>query len=232
MSSFRSLVLAAVAAALFASACDAPTPAAPDPPRDAPTPATVSIGTLQRSPSEAVGLATVTSFIFTAQGFVSSDGSPLTYQWDFGDGEATVGGASVSHVYGGPGVFDVRVVATNSSGRTAEANASGVPVTTLTGRWTSRLAISSGIVSFDMTQVGAELRGVSDFYGPARSILAGRLTSPGHLDLTLTVQPGSGGVSTPFSFNFSLDTNSTASSLFGQLTGPSFCPCPTIIARQ
>ncbi len=222
-----------LAVTLLTSACDDKTPSAPltpDPP--APAPATVSTGVLRRSLPGAAGLATVTAFVFTAEGFASSDGGALTYQWDFGDGQATAGGAAVSHVYGGAGLFDVRVVASNAAGRTAEANAPAVRVTTVTGHWTARLAIASGIVSFDMTQVGPEIQGISDYYGPGRSVLTGRLSSPAHLDLTLTVPPGLGGVSNPFSFPFSLDANATVNSLSGTLTGPYFCPCPTTITRQ
>lgn len=235
MPCFRSSAAALLAVALLASACDDNTPSAPltpDPPAAPPPPATVSSGTLRRSLPGATGLATVTAFVFTAEGFASSDAGALTYHWDFGDGQTSVGGAAVSHVYGGAGLFDVRVIASNAAGRTAEANVPAVRVTTVTGRWTSRLAISSGIITFDMTQVGPEIQGVSDYYGSGRSVLTGRLTSPAHLDLTLTVPPGLGGVSNPFSFPFALDANATVNSLSGTLTGPYFCPCATILTRQ
>ena len=51
------------------------------------------------------------------QGHQSSDpdGDPLTYSWDFGDGNAS-SGLTVSHAYGATGDFTVRLVVTDPAG--------------------------------------------------------------------------------------------------------------------
>lgn len=54
-----------------------------------------------------------TRFAFTAQGS-DADGDPLTYRWDFGDGEQAVG-ASVEHAYRGAGRFTARVNVTDGA---------------------------------------------------------------------------------------------------------------------
>lgn len=185
---------------------------------------TISSGALSTEPS-GVGLATVTTFTFEAQGFASSDGTALSYAWDFGDGTTATGGANVSHQYDRAGFFDVRVLATNSAGQTAVSSVPGVSVTTLTGSWTGHLPVSSGVSTLVFTQEGATVRGHSN-HGSNAVVLAGTLTSPRHLELTFTVQPGVNGVTVPFTFPMSLDLDAAGQVLSGTLFGPPFCPCP------
>ncbi|MBC3934526.1 PKD domain-containing protein [Undibacterium sp. CY7W] len=59
------------------------------------------------------------TFANNSVGFTAAASDPaqlaLTYAWNFGDG-ATATGASVSHTYASAGMYNVRVVATNSKG--------------------------------------------------------------------------------------------------------------------
>ena len=48
-----------------------------------------------------------------APGLDVTDGTGITYAWDFGDG-TTGAGAAVTHTYGAAGTFTARVYATNS----------------------------------------------------------------------------------------------------------------------
>ena len=48
-----------------------------------------------------------------APGLDVTDGTGITYAWDFGDG-TTGAGAVVTHTYGAAGTFTARVYATNS----------------------------------------------------------------------------------------------------------------------
>lgn len=214
--------------------CGSTSPTTPEPLPPPPVmPATVSTGTLARS-VQGVGIAVTTVFVFSAQGFSSSDGGALTYRWDFGDGHSTAAGSSVSHVYGGPGLFDVQVLVTNAAGRTAEASLAGIQVATLTGRWGGQLPVTSRgfITTFDMHQDGTSIRGVSNFWDEGQTALAGRLTDPKHLELTLTVRPGKGGITTPLSLPFSLDGDAQLDALTGTLSYSPFCPCTVTLTRQ
>jgi hypothetical protein len=47
--------------------------------------------------------------------------STVTTSWDFGDGSGATGGASVSHMFGAAGGYDVKVTATDSAGNATSA---------------------------------------------------------------------------------------------------------------
>ena len=115
-----------------------------------PTMPTISAGRIGQSPA-AVGVLAATAFTFTAEGFASSSGEPLTYLWDFGDRTQARGGPVVTHTYtlDWP-VFNVSVTATGSSGAMARAVRWGVEVKALSGHWgigMLRAACSSGRLS-------------------------------------------------------------------------------------
>lgn len=130
----RYVGLAVLAAA--ASACGdddpptRPTPT-PTPPIAAPT---VTAGRITQDPA-GIGLVLATTFTFRAEGFAASDNSTLSYAWDFGDGARQTGGATVSHLYPGRGLFVVTLTASTASGASATASIPGVAVTTVDGRW-------------------------------------------------------------------------------------------------
>jgi PKD repeat protein len=60
-----------------------------------------------------------TSFAYTAAG-TDPDGDPLTYAWDFGDGQSGTG-ASVSHTYATAGGYNAKVTVSDGKGATASA---------------------------------------------------------------------------------------------------------------
>jgi LysM repeat protein len=59
---------------------------------------------------------------FDASGSTDADGSIVTYEWDFGDGQtATATEASVTHGYQAEGTYTARLTVTDNCGATAEA---------------------------------------------------------------------------------------------------------------
>ncbi|WP_426976583.1 PKD domain-containing protein [Pseudarthrobacter sp. O4] len=92
----------------------------------------------------AVNAAPVSSFAaaasdlvvaFDGSGSSDADGTVASYAWDFGDGTAAGTGQQVSHTYGQPGTFTVRLTVTDNAGATHESSqsvtVSQAPVTVL-----------------------------------------------------------------------------------------------------
>lgn len=78
---------------------------------------TIGVG-LARDPATVVVSQTV---FFTAT--ASTNGTPLSYAWDFGDGTTASGGLTVSHTYTRPGVYTATFTATDGCGYTGVATA-------------------------------------------------------------------------------------------------------------
>ncbi len=115
-------------------------------PSPTPTPTvSVTAGRITQDPA-AVGLVLATSSSFRAEGFAASDGSTLTYTWDFGDGVRQTGGTTVTHVFGGRGIFTVGVSAATAGGASASASLANVAATTVDGRWGLQDATGTFIV--------------------------------------------------------------------------------------
>ena len=57
-----------------------------------------------------------------ASGSSDADGDPLTYEWNVGDGTATLNGAVVTHTYSSPGRFTARVSVRDGRGGTGTAS--------------------------------------------------------------------------------------------------------------
>jgi hypothetical protein len=137
--------LGVVLLAAAAGGCgdDPPTQPTPTP---TPTPApTVSAGRITQEPT-GIGLVLATTFSFRAEGFAASDNSTLTYTWDFGDGARQTGGATITHVYPGRGLFTVAVSAATAGGASATASLPNVAATTVDGRWGLQDATGTFIV--------------------------------------------------------------------------------------
>jgi PKD repeat protein len=64
------------------------------------------------------------SVSFNGSSSSPSAGAVTGYRWDFGDGSSTAVGSEVSHTYGVPGQFTVRLTVTNNSGASATATQS------------------------------------------------------------------------------------------------------------
>lgn len=176
-----SLLCWLTAAACLAAACDGDSQTAPSP--------TLSVGSVAISPPN-VGLVDITAFTFTAEGFSSSDGGPLTYVWDFGDNTKATGGPSVSHTYSSTGQFDVWVTATHGSGVTAQARTSKLQVVSLSNGWA--LQNASGLTIFywtSLTQAGTSVWGDVTFKD-CRYTVTGTIRPPASLTLVYEHLPG------------------------------------------
>lgn len=57
---------------------------------------------------------------FTATG-VDPDGGPVIFAWDVGDGNPTVTGAQITHLYANPGSYSVTLTATDDDGQSCQA---------------------------------------------------------------------------------------------------------------
>lgn len=179
-------VAGSVTCALLAVACGSDSGNCPVCPT--PTPV-VAAGTVTVSPA-GVGIAWTTAFTFVAQGFGSSDGGPLTYLWDFHDGELVSGGATVLHEFASAGSFDVRVTVKNSAGVTAAADARRVQVTSLSGRWGIRDANGTLVLgSTALTQDGRRVWG-DDLFGECRFSVTGTVSPQRELTVEYRRQAG------------------------------------------
>jgi len=96
----------------------------------APSVAAPVLTTISTSPS-GVGLEGVTQFTFSAG--TNATASQSSFEWQFGDGSSTTGGATVAHVFARSGSFTVQVTATSSGGQASASNT--VRVTSLVGTW-------------------------------------------------------------------------------------------------
>lgn len=184
--SLRPLAAILMAWVLLTPACGSDERACPVCP--SPTPV-VSAGTVAVSPS-GVGIAWATTFTFTAQGFSSPGGGPLTYEWDFHDGTVVAGGATTDHVFEAPGAFDVRVRARSSAGTVAIGDARRVQVVTLSGRWGIRDATGALVLgSTALTQDGRRVWG-DDLHSECRFTVTGTVAPPRALTVEYARPPG------------------------------------------
>jgi PKD repeat protein len=66
------------------------------------------------------GIGTVPlTIVFSSNGSSDTDGTIVTYEWNFGDGSPTVSGPSANHVYGVAGSYAAQLKVTDSSGLSA-----------------------------------------------------------------------------------------------------------------
>ena len=111
------------------------------------------------------GMAGATQYRFDGGGSSDQDGDPLTYSWDFGDGNSG-SGAVATHVYEGPGRYNVRLTVSDGS---SQANTTGsvTVAPNLTGTFAGIASVRTGSyeaqtdVVLSMTQVGETIRGTS-----------------------------------------------------------------------
>jgi hypothetical protein len=175
---------AMLALTLAAGACgDDNPPTQPSPqPQPTPTP-TVTAGRVVASPLD-LGIVLATPFAFTAENFSASNGAALTYTWDFGDGVRQTGGASVTHVYGGPGLFVIGVSAATAAGQSASATAE-IGALTVDGRW-ALLDVGGGellLANTSLSQNGTSVSG-DDTRLNCRYGVSGIVSAPRNISLT------------------------------------------------
>jgi hypothetical protein len=213
------LCLAVLVLATSACGDDTKPPTQPSPTPPSPTPPTTVTLTLSRvtqSPT-GVGLVLATPFVFTAE-FSVSDGSALTYTWDFGDGSRQTGGPSVSHTYGGQGVFPVTVTAMTTVGLSANATAGEATVAAVTGRF--GLQDASGAVllrNSSLNQNGTAIAG-DDTALNCRFAINGTVVAPRGITLTWTRnQRDCPGTTLPVSFSFTGVVNEAAGGFLGTM---------------
>jgi hypothetical protein len=212
------LSLAAVAAAV-AIGCGDDTPPTRPSPQPTPTPATVTVtaGKITQSPAGG-GLVLATTFTFGAEGFSASDNSALTYTWDFGDGARQTGGATVTHVYPGGGVFTVGVAAATAAGASASASLPNVVAATVDGRW--GLGDATGAILFrntSLTQNGTSVGG-DDTMLNCRFAVTGSVVAPRAIDLTWTRSRNDcAGTTLPVIVHFTGSVNDAAGAFVGTL---------------
>ena len=218
------LAAAVVLPACLAAACGSDT-------QTSPTPA-VSRGSISGSPGK-LGLAGATVFTFTATGFTSSTGEPLSYAWDFGDRTAATGGATITHTYMIDWyVFDVSVTASTPGGASARAQYGGVRVRAISGLWglrdsAGRLLLGRTSLTQNDSTVWGDNSGLNCRYG-----VAGSVSDPRSIVLTYTRPPGDcQGWGLPESFTFAGVADEAIDSFTGMMTpgGPATltrCPFP------
>lgn len=178
---FAAVLFASVALVSGCNKSAAPTtPSSPTPTNRAPVLASIVV-----SP-QGMGIESVTSFTFTAQGASDPDGDTLRYSWVSSDGTAiTANASSVTYVYGRSGVFDMRITVTDPQGLSATAS-TPVRIGTVTGVWDFSVAAPSSYPSayvVNLVQSGATLTGTISPQGSTRtgrivSSSVNRLTSP------------------------------------------------------
>lgn len=132
-----------------------------------------------------------TTFSFDGSRSSDSDGSIVSYAWDFGDG-ANGAGASASHQYGVAGNYTVRLTVTDDGGATGSATTS-VPVSAIaaplqldiTGATLRGTVSDPGIGSVTVNGVSVPVDGEGNFAAPVE-------LGPGVTNVTIEATGASG----------------------------------------
>jgi PKD repeat protein len=136
------------------------------------------------------GIASLTSFSFTAQASDPDKDDTLTFEWDFGDGQ-TATQSSPTHVFAQAGSFTVTLVVKDKKGESASGTTQ-VTVVSLSGTWVGRLTDCSSctvVITFRLTQNGRDLTGTYSDDVNGSGTASGTLTLPRHVRLTNSVAP-------------------------------------------
>lgn len=220
----KRLICAAAACALLAIGCN-DTPVAPT--------NSITTGTISKSPN-IVGVVYATTFTFQASGFRSDEGTPLIYDWDFGDEtpffdptRASGPAATVTQSYLRTGVFVVKLTAKSGKGDSASATLRGVEVVSLTGIWGVRDAAGTFVVRNTYLEHNKEGITGNDTSLNCRFVVVGSVQPPRSVTLTWTRPErdpqrdcqgrGLPVSALPVSFSFSGSINDAADALVGTL---------------
>jgi PKD repeat protein len=158
-----------------------------------------------------VGIASVTSYTFTAQASDPDKGDTLTYEWDFGDGQ-TATQPSSTHVFAQAGSFTVTLTVKDKKGESASGSVQ-VTVASLAGTWQGLLA-GFWQTTVTLTQSGTQLSGSYRDQLDSGSV-TGRVSAPRNATFTVSI-PGI----VPWTFEGAL--NNEGNRLDGRANGSGF----------
>jgi hypothetical protein len=141
-------------------------------------------GTIGASTTSALMGATEVSFNVT--GASDPDGDPLTYTWNFGDGQ-TGSGVTTKHVFSAAGTFSVRLSVADKK-VTVEAAPVEVTVKSATGEWGGSLYGARATLSHSGSTITG---GYADQFGPG-TLSAGKVSAPSRMEFVITQTPEPG----------------------------------------
>jgi hypothetical protein len=183
----------------------------------------LAAGAVSASPA-GIGLAAATVYTFAFATPPSGGVPPYTYAWSFGDG-AEGSGIAPSHVYANTGDFTATVTVTDTRGETARAS-TGVPVRSVTGRWTATFEGATAPQSepIDLVQnqtaVTATINDTANALGFGSG--AGNVSNPRSLSISATFGAGS---PTALGVTFVGRIDDALTTWTGTATGYTGCPC-------
>jgi PKD repeat protein len=210
----RTAVASLVALAASTSACSDRSPVGPDPLPD------VTPGRVFATPAATLTDVSVT---FVSQG-ASAKGRPLTFTWDFGDGE-TATGATTSHAYSSVGDFVVKLTVNDDAGNSATAS-STVTVKDLSAEWVGDASGSNplygGHTVVTILQDGPNLTGTYRDDSTNPGTIAGTIDEAGGVVFTVTI---------PEMVPFTFTGVATVGTLVGVANGSGFDNQPWTLGR-
>ncbi len=162
--------------------------------------------TVDAPPSAAFAVSTANpaaggSVSFDGTGSSETNGSIVSYSWDFGDASSPGNGATLSHTYATPGSYTVTLTVTDQDGYTAQAAHSVVVDSAPTPAFSVSAGPRAGApVSFDgsaSNEPGGSITSHRWNYGDGSAVGSGATTShtyasPGTYTVTLTVTDAKG----------------------------------------
>jgi hypothetical protein len=151
-----------------------------------------SIGAVRFSPT-GVGLAGATQFTFLAENVRDSSQRPLTYSWNFGDGEV-LAGASPVHVYRSGGTF--RVTVTVSNGQASSNAGTDITVRDLSEIWQGTYGPDQRLFRFSLIQSADRVSGGFVSNGELRSASITESTLKGPREVELVIRGSVGPTAT------------------------------------
>jgi PKD repeat protein len=119
----------------------------------------------------------VTTYVFTAKAS-DPDNDPLSYAWDFGDGQTTTG-QNVPHTFPEAKTYTVALTTTDGRGG-SETVTRDVPVGTLAGNWSVRFGNSPDTARIGENQNGRNIVGHLD---TANLSFSGIVTDPRNVQI-------------------------------------------------
>lgn len=134
--------------------------------------------------SDTLGLQSATQITFSPQGASDPGGEPLSFTYDFGDGQTSTL-TPATHVFNSSGTFNVRLTVTNSNGGSAMASTQ-VTIKSVTGQWAGTMTCPpsrcGSLVQFPITidakQSGSTVTGTSVQLGETCTFSIGTVSTP------------------------------------------------------